>query len=122
MLARRNERLQQDINTHKEQRTFYLTERENMMRQRDQLAKGYDEIRKYNSELQKSRDEAVNKQLEVSTLLGEIDFFFYYTHSCQNLYSFLFCLISDRHKQTESDTETQLLLMVKTSTEKGKNS
>ena len=75
MLARRNERLQQDINTHKEQRTFYLTDRENMMRQRDQLAKGYDEIRKYNSELQKSRDEAVNKQLEVSTLLGENNFF-----------------------------------------------
>lgn len=70
MLVRRNERLQQEISTHKEQRSYYLSERETIMQERDQLAKRYDEIRKYITELQQSRDEAVNKQLEVSKLLG----------------------------------------------------
>ena len=76
ILERKKERLQQEIATHKEQRSFYLTERETILCERDQLAQSFEEIRKYNSELQQSRDEAVNKQLEMSKLLGEISFWY----------------------------------------------
>lgn len=76
ILERKKERLQQEIATHKEQRSFYLTERETILCERDQLAQSFEEIRKYNSELQQSRDEAVNKQLETSKLLGEFSFWY----------------------------------------------
>ena len=76
ILERKKERLQQEISTHKEQRSFYLTERETILCERDQLAQSFEEIRKYNFELQQSRDEAVNKELEMSELLGEIDFWY----------------------------------------------
>ena len=79
MLTRKNERLQQELSTVKEQCCFYLNERENVMRERDQLVKEYDDLRNYNRELQESRDEAVNKQVAISELLGkEISFLFYF--------------------------------------------
>ena len=71
MLNRKNERLQQELATFKEQCSFYLNERENVMRERDQLVREHEDVRKYNRELQQSRDEAVNKQVEISLLLGE---------------------------------------------------
>lgn len=81
MLTRKNERLQQELSTFKEQCCFYLNERENVMRERDQLVKEYDDLRNYNRELQESRDEAVNKQIAISELLGkEISVFFYFNY------------------------------------------
>lgn len=51
------------------------------MRERDQLVKEYDDLRNYNRELQESRDEAVNKQIAISELLGkEISVFFYFNY------------------------------------------
>lgn len=64
---RRNERLRQEIETHKEQRDFYLTEREHAIRNRDQVTKERDEALRFNRELQKSRDEAVRKQIEMAS-------------------------------------------------------
>ena len=63
IFRRKNERLTKEMETHKEQRDFYLLERQRAIRERDELFKERDDALRINCELQKSRDEAVQKQM-----------------------------------------------------------
>ena len=71
MLQQKNQRLQKDNVTFKEQCSYYLRERGNFMHERDQLVKECDDIKQYNRELRESRDEAIKKEAEASDLLGK---------------------------------------------------
>lgn len=66
MFRRKNERLIQEVETHKDQRDFYITERENAIRERDQMIRERDDIMRINCDLQKSRDEAIQKQISTT--------------------------------------------------------
>ena len=71
MLQQKNQRLQKDNVTFKEQCSYYLRERENIMYERDQLVKECDDIKQYNRELRESRDEAIKKEAKALGQLGK---------------------------------------------------
>ena len=62
---RRNGRLVEEMEILKEQRDFYINEREGALKERNRIASELTNCSLLNQELQKSRDEAIQKQIKM---------------------------------------------------------
>lgn len=68
---RRNDRLIEEMEILKEQRDFYINEREAAMRERNRITSELTNCSLLNQELQKSRDEVIQKQIKMVAYLEQ---------------------------------------------------